>query len=192
VTRYRLNRGGDRQLNRALRTILLVRLQIDPDTRAHIARRTAEGKSQRDAKRRLRCVIAVAPIASVRSQLGRRGTLCEQLVSFRSVPDAERLATDLVAGLEWRPGSSSGRELGGLDRSPSVLTLWDDGHRLWPTLGILLDPVRHPLTSRKGAAPGHKYRGKVDEGIPPTVVWGDEAVPRDLIEFPDDSGLPLT
>jgi transposase len=32
VTRYRLNRGGDRQLNRALHTILLVRLRTDPDT----------------------------------------------------------------------------------------------------------------------------------------------------------------
>jgi hypothetical protein len=30
VTRYRLNRSGDRQLNRALHTILLVRLRIDP------------------------------------------------------------------------------------------------------------------------------------------------------------------
>jgi transposase len=58
VTRYRLNRGGDRQLNRALHTILLVRLRIDPDTRAYMARRTAEGKSRRDAKRCLRRVIA--------------------------------------------------------------------------------------------------------------------------------------
>jgi transposase len=41
VTRYRLNRGGDRQLNRALHTILLVRLRTDPDTRAYMARRTA-------------------------------------------------------------------------------------------------------------------------------------------------------
>jgi transposase len=32
VTRYRLNRAGDRQLNRALHTILLVRLRVDPDT----------------------------------------------------------------------------------------------------------------------------------------------------------------
>jgi transposase len=58
VTRYRLNRGGDRQLNRALHTIGLVRLRTDPDTRAHLARRTAEGKSRRDAKRCLRRVIA--------------------------------------------------------------------------------------------------------------------------------------
>ena len=58
VTRYRLNRGGDRQLNRALHTILLVRLRTDPDTRAYMARRTAEGRSRRDAKRCLRRVIA--------------------------------------------------------------------------------------------------------------------------------------
>ena len=58
VTRYRLNRGGDRQLNRALHTILLVRLRLDPDTRAYMARRTAEGKSRRDAKRCLRRIIA--------------------------------------------------------------------------------------------------------------------------------------
>jgi transposase len=61
VTRYRLNRGGDRQLNRALHTILLVRLRIDPDTRACVARRTAGGKSRRDAKRCLRRVIARVP-----------------------------------------------------------------------------------------------------------------------------------
>jgi transposase len=54
VTRHRLNRSGDRQLNRALHTILLVRLRTDPDTRAYMARRTAEGKRRRDAKRCLR------------------------------------------------------------------------------------------------------------------------------------------
>ena len=58
VIRYRLNRGGDRQRNRALHTILLVRLRTDPDTRASMTRRTAEGKSRRDAKRCLRRVIA--------------------------------------------------------------------------------------------------------------------------------------
>jgi transposase len=52
------DRGGDRQLNRALHTILLVRLRTDPDTRAYMARRTAQGKSRRDAKRCLRRVIA--------------------------------------------------------------------------------------------------------------------------------------
>jgi transposase len=58
VTRYRLNRGGDRQLNRALHTIVLVRLRDDPDTRAYLARRSAEGKSRRDVKRCLRRIVA--------------------------------------------------------------------------------------------------------------------------------------
>jgi hypothetical protein len=42
----------------ACASTLLVRLRIDPDTRAYVARRTAEGKSRRDAKRCLRRVIA--------------------------------------------------------------------------------------------------------------------------------------
>jgi transposase len=44
--------------DRALHTILLVRLRTDPDTRTSLARRTAQGKSRRDAKRCRRRVIA--------------------------------------------------------------------------------------------------------------------------------------
>src|SRR4051794_25252405 len=42
--RYRLNRAGDRQLNCALHTIVLSRLQHDPATRAYAARRLAEAR----------------------------------------------------------------------------------------------------------------------------------------------------
>jgi transposase len=45
VVRHRLNRGGDRQLNRALHTIVLSRQQHHPATRSYTARRTAEGKT---------------------------------------------------------------------------------------------------------------------------------------------------
>jgi transposase len=58
VDRHRLNRGGDRQLNRALHTIALVRLRDDPDTRAYAARRRAQGKSTRDIQRCLKRTIA--------------------------------------------------------------------------------------------------------------------------------------
>jgi transposase len=58
VTRYRLNRSGDRQLNRALHTIVLARLRDDPETRAYAARRRAEGKSAQDVRRCLKRVIA--------------------------------------------------------------------------------------------------------------------------------------
>jgi transposase len=51
VTRYRLNRGGDRQLNRALHTIVVARLHDNPETRAYAARRTSEAKSTREIRR---------------------------------------------------------------------------------------------------------------------------------------------
>jgi transposase len=51
VTRYRLNRGGDRRLNRALHTIVLARLRDDPETRAYAARRKTQGKGARDIRR---------------------------------------------------------------------------------------------------------------------------------------------
>ena len=51
-------RGGDRQLNRALHTVILHRRQHDPATRDYIARRIAEGKSTRDATRILKRYLA--------------------------------------------------------------------------------------------------------------------------------------
>lgn len=45
TTRYRLNRHGDRQLNRALHTITLSRQRYHQATRDYTARRTSEGKT---------------------------------------------------------------------------------------------------------------------------------------------------
>jgi transposase len=45
MVRYRLNRGGDRQLNRALHTIVMIREAWHEPTKRYVARRTAEGKS---------------------------------------------------------------------------------------------------------------------------------------------------
>jgi transposase len=56
--RHRLSRGGDRQLNRALHTIVLQRRQHDPATQAYIQRRVAEGKSRREATRLLKRYLA--------------------------------------------------------------------------------------------------------------------------------------
>ena len=58
TTRHRLSRGGDRQLNRALHTVVLHRRQHDPTTKDYIARRIAEGKSRRDATRLLKRYLA--------------------------------------------------------------------------------------------------------------------------------------
>jgi len=54
TVRHRLNRGGDRQLNRALHTIVLSRLAFHGETKAYAARRTQEGKTPREIKRCLK------------------------------------------------------------------------------------------------------------------------------------------
>jgi len=51
--RYRLHRGGDRQINRALHIIVLSQLVWDPNTRAYMDKKIAEGKSKLKA---IRCL----------------------------------------------------------------------------------------------------------------------------------------
>jgi transposase len=58
TVRHRLNRGGDRALNRALHTIAATRMRSCPTTRAYVARRTAEGKNPREIRRCLKRYIA--------------------------------------------------------------------------------------------------------------------------------------
>jgi transposase len=56
--RHRLNRGGDRALNRALHTVALTRLRCHPETREYAERRTRAGKTHREIKRCLKRSIA--------------------------------------------------------------------------------------------------------------------------------------
>lgn len=58
VVRHRLDRGGDRRLNRALHTIVLTLRRVDAETKAYIARRVSEGKSEREAVRCLKRYVA--------------------------------------------------------------------------------------------------------------------------------------
>lgn len=54
TVRHRLNRGGDRQLNRAMNTIVLTRMRTDPNTRAYVQRRLAQGKTSKEIRRCLK------------------------------------------------------------------------------------------------------------------------------------------
>lgn len=51
--RHRLNRGGDRQANTALHTIVVSRMKYDQRTRDYVERRTKEGLSKKDI---IRCL----------------------------------------------------------------------------------------------------------------------------------------
>ena len=75
-SRHRLNRGGDRALNRALHTVAITRMRCHPETRAYEIRRSAQGKTHRDIRR------------SVKRALARR--------LYRRIESAARL-NDLVA-----------------------------------------------------------------------------------------------
>ena len=58
TSRHRLNRGGDRRLNRALSSIALTRMSHDPETRAYVERRRSEGKTPKEIRRLLKRYIA--------------------------------------------------------------------------------------------------------------------------------------
>ena len=58
VVRHRLNRGGNRDANRALYMICLARMRRDRRTQEYVARRTAEGKSRREIIRCLKRYVA--------------------------------------------------------------------------------------------------------------------------------------
>ena len=51
TVRHRINRGGDRRLNRALHMAAVTRIRMDPRTRAYVERRTAEGRTPREIRR---------------------------------------------------------------------------------------------------------------------------------------------
>ncbi len=57
-SRHRLNRGGDRALNRALHTVAITRMRCHPETRAYELRRSAQGKTHRDIRRSLKRALA--------------------------------------------------------------------------------------------------------------------------------------
>jgi transposase len=58
VTRYRLNRGGERQANSAPWTIVIRRMNSDARTRAYVARRLEEGRTKADMIRILKRYVA--------------------------------------------------------------------------------------------------------------------------------------
>ena len=76
VQRHRLNRGGNRRLNRALHTIALIQSRVDPRAKAYLERRRSEGKSRREAvrclKRHLSNVIYRQMLADVDAQWRQR------------------------------------------------------------------------------------------------------------------------
>ena len=58
TVRHRLNRRGDRQLNRALHVVVINRIRVNKETQIYVERRRAEGKSDKEIKRCLKRYVA--------------------------------------------------------------------------------------------------------------------------------------
>lgn len=58
TVRHRLNRGGDRRLNQALHMAVITRMAHDPETRDYVARRRADGRTNREIRRILKRYLA--------------------------------------------------------------------------------------------------------------------------------------
>lgn len=54
TVRHRLNRSGDRRLNRAIHSVAIVRMRCDSRTKAYVARRTQEGRTKKEITRCLK------------------------------------------------------------------------------------------------------------------------------------------
>jgi transposase len=87
--RHRLNIGGDRQANRALYLIAICRLGCCPRTRAYAARRTREGKTQREIIRCLKRYIAREIYNTLRADLA---------ALTNPLPPAPRSTTTILCG----------------------------------------------------------------------------------------------
>jgi transposase len=69
--RHRLNRLGDRQLNRALHQIAVTRMRCHPPTLAYVQRRRAEGKTDREIRRCIKRYLARHLYRVLNSQMPR-------------------------------------------------------------------------------------------------------------------------
>lgn len=58
TVRHRLNRGGDRRLNKALHTVAMVRMAHDEETKTYTDKRTQEGRSTREIRRCIKRYLA--------------------------------------------------------------------------------------------------------------------------------------
>jgi transposase len=75
TNRHRLNTAGDRDANRALYMITLVRLRYCPDTRTYINRRQADGLSKREAIRCIKRYVARQAYHAIRADLAAMNAL---------------------------------------------------------------------------------------------------------------------
>jgi len=116
--RHRLNQGGDRAANHALWRIAFVRLSTDPRTKTYVARRTAEGLSNRDIMRCLKRYIA----REIHRAITRPLPLAPRGAELRQIRTAAGLPLHAVAGPFEMTIQRLSRIERGITRDPDLQT----------------------------------------------------------------------
>jgi transposase len=97
TTRHRLNRSGNRTLNRALYMIAITQIRADTEGRAYYQRKRAEGKTNREAlrclKRRLSDLIYKTLHADLATQVGGECGSGKRDASLRPQPAARQASS---------------------------------------------------------------------------------------------------
>ena len=108
TVRHRLNRGGNRQANRALHSIVVSRMCGDERTSEYIARRVSEGKSKREAMRCLKRYVAREVYRALMSPTTTRHAAGAELAARRKragllqrdIADRLGIRTEVVSSIE--------------------------------------------------------------------------------------------
>lgn len=108
TVRHRLNRGGNRQANRALHSIVVSRMCSDERTSEYIARRVSEGKSKREAMRCLKRYVAREVYRALMSPTTTRHAAGAELAARRKragllqrdIADRLGIRTEVVSSIE--------------------------------------------------------------------------------------------
>jgi hypothetical protein len=106
--RHRLNRAGNRQLNRALHTIAIVQKRVYAPAKAYIARHQADGKTNKEALRALKRQLARRVFNILHLIAGRTKT--PQRIQISAPPLVPRLMDDWSAS-DRAPAAVSGPAL---------------------------------------------------------------------------------
>ena len=108
TVRHRLNRGGNRRANRALRSIVISRMRDGARTSEYTAKRVSEGKSKREARRCLKRYVAREAYQALMSPTATRHAAGPSLAARRK--RAGLLQRDVAARLGIRPSVVSSIE----------------------------------------------------------------------------------
>ena len=103
TTHYRLNRYGDRQLNRAFHTVVLSRMRWDEETQAYVKRRTAEGKTPREIKRCLKRYVAPRALPAARERTLGDLTIHRSVTNQRHAPSGSGFREGSEGRLQQSP-----------------------------------------------------------------------------------------